>query len=70
MYQFLGYIILRLRFPNKKERKRVFEETYNNCYTTIGAEPILKTISVIFFIFLLLFLIAVIYSVFKHGPST
>ena len=65
----LGYLILKFRYKNRDKRKQVLEDIYNNNYLNVGRESILKTIAVIFMVGLLLFLIAVIYSIFRHGSS-
>ena len=67
MYELLGFIILRIRFPNTEEREKIFEETY--CYTIVGAEPILKIVSFVFIIALTVMFIGVIYTAFTHDAS-
>lgn len=44
MFELLGYIILRISYPNTEERKKVLEETYQGFYSEVVAQPILKIV--------------------------
>lgn len=65
----LGYIILRFKYPNKKERQRILKETYNDSYLTAGIVWPLKIIGAIFFVALLSFLIIIIYRILFFPPA-
>lgn len=67
--RFIGYIILRLRFRDKGKRDEVFNSDYDNSYLNAGAEYPLKIVAILLIGLLSIFLIVVIYSIFKHGPA-
>ncbi len=60
----LGYIILKIKFPDKEKRLQVLKETYDDDYLNAGAEYPLKIFGIGLGIILLIFLGAVIYSAF------
>lgn len=66
----IGYLILKIRYPNKEKRNYVLKNIYDNDYINAGSEPILKTIAIALIILLFIFLISTVYAIFKHGPTT
>ena len=69
LYHLVGYLILKLRYPNTEEHKKILEEKYEGLYRDVALQPILKIIGVIFIIALTALLIAVIYGAFTHDAS-
>ena len=58
----LGYIILKIKYPNKEKRNQVLENTYDGNLLNVGAEYPLKIVGISLGIGLLIFLGAAIYG--------
>ncbi|AUC77530.1 hypothetical protein [Olleya sp. Bg11-27] len=69
LYQLLGYIILRLRYPNTEEHKKILEEKYQGLYSDVALQPILKIVGFVFIIALTAMLIGVIYAAFTNDRA-
>nr|WP_321236259.1 hypothetical protein [uncultured Psychroserpens sp.] len=65
----VGWIILRVTYPNKEERQTVLKHKYDNSLLAVAAEWPLKIFAVIFIIVLMFFLLSVIYrAIFPITP--
>jgi hypothetical protein len=65
----LGRIYLWNRYRNKETIEKVLIEKYEESYAVAGTLVCLKTFGVVFLTLVLLMILAVFYSIIKHGIS-
>lgn len=68
-YPIFGYIILFIRYPKKEKRRQILKDFFEDSYHVAGVQIVLSTFGIIFLVFLLVSLAAVIYSIFVHDAS-
>lgn len=62
LFDVIGWIILRLRYPNKEERHSILKNKYNDSYSDVFVEWPLKLFGIVLFLALLALILAVTYS--------
>ena len=65
----IGWMYLWIRYRNEETIEKVLIEKYEESYSVAGKLFCLKTFGVVFIILILLMILAVFYSIIKHGFS-
>ena len=65
----IGWMYLWIRYRNKETIEKVLLEKYDKSYSVAGTLVCLKSFGVVFIILILLMILAVFYSIIKHGFS-
>jgi len=65
----VGWIILRVTYPNKDKRQAVLKNEYNNNLLKVAVQWPLKIFIIILFIVLLIFLLVVLFRAIFPIPS-
>ena len=68
-YPIFGYIILFIRYPKKEKRLQILKDYFEDSYHEAGSQMIFSIFGIILLVLLILFLAAVIYSIFVHDAS-
>lgn len=62
-YSIFGYIILFIRYPKKEKRLQILKDYFDGSYHETGSQMILSIFGIVLLVLLILFLVAVIYSI-------
>lgn len=68
-YYPIGYLYLWIRYRNHEKVAEIKREYYENSYSVAGSILVMSAFGVVLFVLLSIFLIAVIYAIFKHPPT-
>lgn len=69
VYFLIGYLYLWIRYRNDEKVAEIKKDYYENSYATAGAILVASGFGIVLFVLLSAFLIAAIYTIFKHPPA-
>jgi len=69
LYDIIGFVYLWLRYRNPSKVRQIRKEYYEDSYYVAGGQLFWSAFGIVLFILLAVLLFAVIYAIFKHGPS-